>query len=1048
MPELAERLQVALGPGYRVVKELGGGGMSRVFLAEEVRLGRRVVVKVLLPELTVGASVDRFEREIQLAAKLQHPHIVPLLTAGSSQDLLYYIMPYVEGESLRAKLAREAELPVAEVVRILRDVLDALAYAHRQHVVHRDIKPDNVLLSEGHALVTDFGVAKAVVESTGRQTLTSLGVALGTPLYMAPEQATADPHTDHRADVYSVGAMAYEMLCGRPPFTGMTAQAVLAAHMTDAPDPVMKHRSAVPEGLNALILRCLEKRPADRFQRAEELLAHVEAMLTPTAGLTPAVTPPVISSGTQAAIARAHPARVVALFGLSSVGVLAIVYALVQLLGLPDWVFWGAMGLLAVGLPVALLTGHHERRRALARASGVAAVPAAGVRAWFTWRRSLVAAALGFAGLGVLTAGYMTMRALGIGPVGTLIASGVLEEGGQIVLADFEDRTGDSALATTFAEAFRVDLSQSRALRLMPAADLRRALQRMQRDPRSRLTPELAREVAVREGLKAVVTGEINAAGGGFVLSTELLEPESGNVIGAFRENAKDSTQIIRAMDRLSKRLRERAGESLRAIRATPPLYRVTTASLPALREYSQAQRAYDQGDPMAAVGLLREAVAMDTTFAEAYRRLATHLGNLGIKPSERLAAYAKAYEYRERLPDAERYRIIATYRTDVLGDFRGALDAYRRVLENDSTDGVALNNSGIAHMGLRENDAAAEDFARGSALYPQSALYHANLVGVQLDRGALDQARSALEDFRAVLPDHPTRWVAEMDLAWALGLWDSVAVMGQAVRRRYRDPVSTRMALVRLSLLAAVRGRPRELDDYEAADIKLLEGLGLRSEALRDRARLALLRLGLGVEADTALEPVEETLRSFSAEQTDPLDRPYLDLAALYFRAGRLDRAREWMRRYEQNVPPEWRRGRSGTERQYLRALGTLAGQEGRVQEAIQRFRESDYGNCVPCALPQLAWAYDLGGKPDSARALYQRYVTTPASFRWTVDGLELPAALKRLRELYEAAGNREKAVEYYDRFAELWSNADPELQPVVQDVRLRIARLVGERP
>ena len=215
MLDLKDRLQAALGSGYRVEKELGGGGMSRVFLAEEVRLGRRVVVKVLPPELAAGVSVDRFEREIQLAARLQHPHVVPLLTAGSAGDLLYYIMPFIEGESLRAKLVREGELPVADALRVLRDVLDGLAYAHGQHVVHRDIKPDNVLLSGKHALVTDFGVAKAVAESTGKQTLTSMGVALGTPAYMAPEQATADPHTDHRADIYAVGALAYEMVYGR-----------------------------------------------------------------------------------------------------------------------------------------------------------------------------------------------------------------------------------------------------------------------------------------------------------------------------------------------------------------------------------------------------------------------------------------------------------------------------------------------------------------------------------------------------------------------------------------------------------------------------------------------------------------------------------------------------------------------------------------------------------------------------------------------------------------------------------------------------------------
>src|SRR5437870_4048209 len=238
MGDLLARLQSALGDAYRIERELGGGGMSRVFLAQEVHLGRQVVVKVLPPEMAAGVSAERFEREIRLAAALQHPHIVPLLTAGSQGDLLYYVMPHIAGESLRARIAHERELPVGDTVRILRDVCDALAYAHGHGIVHRDVKPDNVLFSGKHALVADFGVAKAVAESTGKTALTSLGVALGTPAYMAPEQATADPTTDHRADIYAVGAVAYEMLAGRPPFTAPTGQAVLAAHGSCPPDPV------------------------------------------------------------------------------------------------------------------------------------------------------------------------------------------------------------------------------------------------------------------------------------------------------------------------------------------------------------------------------------------------------------------------------------------------------------------------------------------------------------------------------------------------------------------------------------------------------------------------------------------------------------------------------------------------------------------------------------------------------------------------------------------------------------------------------------------
>jgi serine/threonine-protein kinase len=263
--------------------------MSRVFVAQETSLGRHVVVKVLPPDLA-GMDLERFRREIRLAARLQHPHVVPLLTAGETDGLPYFTMPYIAGESLRTKLVTGGELPVQEAVRILRQVASALAYAHEHGVVHRDIKPDNVLLSNGEAMVTDFGVAKALTASTtaaGTSGITSLGVALGTPAYMAPEQAAADPNVDHRADIYAWGVMAYELLTGQPPFPGRTPQAVLAAHVSEAPEPITKRRSTVPSALATLVMRCLEKRPADRPQSAGELLQVLDAISTPSGGTAP-----------------------------------------------------------------------------------------------------------------------------------------------------------------------------------------------------------------------------------------------------------------------------------------------------------------------------------------------------------------------------------------------------------------------------------------------------------------------------------------------------------------------------------------------------------------------------------------------------------------------------------------------------------------------------------------------------------------------------------------------------------------------------------------
>ena len=278
--ELSEQLQQALGDQYRITEELGAGGMSRVFVALDLHLGREVVVKVLPPDLGVGLNVDRFKREIQMAARLQHPHIVPLLAAGAKNGLLYYTMPRIEGQTLRARLQRSGPLPIPEAARILRDVADALEYAHEHGIVHRDIKPENILLSGHHALVTDFGVAKALSAATGQSHTTSVGVALGTPTYMSPEQASADPMADYRSDIYALGVVAYELLAGQPPFTGTTMQQVLVKHVMETPVPITQHRGNVPVTMANVVMRCLQKSPADRFQTAEELREGLESVNT------------------------------------------------------------------------------------------------------------------------------------------------------------------------------------------------------------------------------------------------------------------------------------------------------------------------------------------------------------------------------------------------------------------------------------------------------------------------------------------------------------------------------------------------------------------------------------------------------------------------------------------------------------------------------------------------------------------------------------------------------------------------------------------------
>jgi eukaryotic-like serine/threonine-protein kinase len=269
MSDMLSRLSTVLAERYRLDREIGAGGMATVYLAQDLRHDRMVAVKVLRPELAAVIGAERFLAEIKLTANLQHPHILPLFDSGEAESFLFYVMPFIEGESLRDRLQREKQLPVADAVRIATEVASALDYAHRHGVVHRDIKPENILLHDGRALVADFGIALAASKASGSR-MTETGMSLGTPHYMSPEQAMGEREITARSDVYSLGAMLYEMLTGDPPFTGSTAQAVVARVVTESPRPMLPQRHTIPPHVEAAVLTALEKLPADRFATAAE----------------------------------------------------------------------------------------------------------------------------------------------------------------------------------------------------------------------------------------------------------------------------------------------------------------------------------------------------------------------------------------------------------------------------------------------------------------------------------------------------------------------------------------------------------------------------------------------------------------------------------------------------------------------------------------------------------------------------------------------------------------------------------------------------------
>src|SRR3954471_19867254 len=273
MTETRGHLTAALADRYRLESELGAGGMATVYLAYDLRHERKVAIKVLKPELSAVIGAERFLREIKTIATLQHPHILGLIDSGQVSGTAYYVMPFVEGESLRDRLRREKQLPIPDAVRVATEVASALDYAHRHGVIHRDIKPENVMLHDGSALVADFGIALAVSSAGADSRMTETGMSLGTPHYMSPEQAMGQREITARSDVYALGAITYEMLIGDPPFTGSTAQAIVAQVLTEKPVPLQRQRERVPDAVEEAVLTALEKLPADRFGSAHEFAA-------------------------------------------------------------------------------------------------------------------------------------------------------------------------------------------------------------------------------------------------------------------------------------------------------------------------------------------------------------------------------------------------------------------------------------------------------------------------------------------------------------------------------------------------------------------------------------------------------------------------------------------------------------------------------------------------------------------------------------------------------------------------------------------------------
>jgi tetratricopeptide (TPR) repeat protein len=756
--------------------------------------------------------------------------------------------------------------------------------------------------------------------------------------------------------------------------------------------------------------------------------------------------------------------QVLGLYAAGSWIVLQVVDQLVQSAGLPDWVPSLAIVLLLIGFPMVLATAFVQvgMRRQVATDEAPEAAPAqesqaveatsspprpgssaptrAEASSWFrrnvfTWRNAIAGGIAALALFGAATAVWMVLRGAGVGSAGTLVAKGLIEDGERVVLADF---SGDSSLAVAATMALRVQLAESGVVSVAEPALVANALQRMEITD-GPVDLQTAREVAEREGLKAVVGGDVAGAGGSYIITARVIETASGDELVTVGETASDAADFLTAMDRLGRKLRERLGESLGSIRSAAPLQRATTSSTEALRKYSRAEEAFDARDLEQAIVLLDEAIALDSSFAMAWRKLA-------VSDSERREeAATRAYELRGRLTERERYHTVGIYHTYVTNDSDEAVTTYRALLEAYPDDGTALNNLGVNYAEQGQSELAAEMYGRAVSADPYTAHYYNNLIELLYRIGEIDSARVVLNRFASNFPDHP-------NVAWNRSFFayaDGDAAASESALQSLLDSEILSLRRRANDVVSDLRIREGKLREGEQVWRQSVEDLTPLREALRQ----SWLDLEIHFDTATAIAALEQAI----AVAPDSLVDDHAGrLSGFFYSAGDVRRGDTY---YERDLVVDSLQIANMPDR--FRPIVELAHSTerymamGEYEAAIREFRDLETAWLrVSSGQDPATWAiqpvaaFEALGEADSVIARYESWLgRRQLTGRVGADSRDLPHAYERLGQLYDEKGDLEQAAGYYGLFVELWADADPELQSRVDVARTRMEEIVRER-